>query len=188
MIYGYARVSTNGQAQHGNSLEDQKVLLRDAGAQEIFEDVFTGTKEDRPELKILLETVKEGDVVMVTKLDRLARNAKGGIEIIDMMVDKGCSLHVLNMGLFNDTPTGRLMRTMLLAFAEFERDMIVERTLAGKEIARQREGYREGRKRKEVDFEGNYEKVKKGEMSIDEACKAMGISRRTYFSRKKEIA
>ena len=187
MMYGYARVSTTGQAQHGNSLEDQRVLLTEAGATKVYEDVYTGTKEDRPKLRALLNDLKAGDTIMVTKLDRLARSTKGGIEIIDEIVGKGCTLHILNMGVFNDTPTGRLMRTMFLAFAEFERDMNVERTKAGKEIARQREGYKDGRRRIECDFAPNYDKVVRGEMTIDEACEVMGISRRTYFKRRREL-
>lgn len=188
MIYGYARVSTTNQAKNGNSLEDQRKTLYDAGAKIVFADSYTGTTIHRPHLEELIELLEPGDTVIVTKLDRLARSAKGGIEIIDMVLAKGAQLNVLNMGMFNDTPTGKLTRTIFLAFAEFERDMIIERTTAGKEIAKRKEGWHEGRPKMELpEFRENYEKVKKGEITVDDACGILGISRRTYYNRVFEI-
>ncbi|MCM1220075.1 MAG: recombinase family protein [Lachnospiraceae bacterium] len=145
MIYGYARVSTKGQAKDGNSLEAQEAALREAGAVEVYTDAFTGTKAHRPELDKLMEAMQAGDTLKVTKLDRIARSATQGIELIQSLLDKGITVHVLNMGLMDDTPTGRLLRTVMLAFAQFERDMIVERTQEGKAIAKQKEGFTEGR-------------------------------------------
>ena len=145
MVYGYCRVSTKGQAKDGNSIEAQEAAVREAGAEEIYADAFTGTKKHRPQLDKLLKVIQNGDKVVVTKLDRIARSATQGIALIDMMLDKGVTVHILNMGIMDNTPTGRLIRTIMLAFAEFERDMIVERTQSGKEIARTKEGYREGR-------------------------------------------
>ena len=83
MIYGYARVSTHGQAKDGNSLEAQSQELKRAGADEIFSDAFTGTKTDRPELDRLMVQMQDGDTIIVTKLDRIARNLKQGVELID---------------------------------------------------------------------------------------------------------
>ena len=148
MIYGYARVSTKGQAKDGNSLEAQEKALRDAGAMEIYTDAFTGTKTHRPELDKLLSVMVDGDTMVVTKLDRIARSVSQGSDLIQMLLNKGISVRILNMGLMDNTPTGRLIRNVMLAFAEFERDMIVERTSEGKAIARQEKGYREGRPRK----------------------------------------
>ena len=145
MIYGYARVSTKGQAKDGNSLEYQEEELRKAGATKIYQESFTGTKTSRPMLDKLLKQLDDGDTVVVTKLDRIARNAKGGLELIDIILDKGCSIRILNMGMFDNSPTGKLMRTVMLAFAEFERDMIVQRTQEGKAIAKQNKDFREGR-------------------------------------------
>ena len=82
MIYGYARVSTKGQAKDGNSLEAQENALRSAGAIEIYSDAFTGTKSHRPELDKLMVVMKSGDTLVVTKLDRIARSATQGIELI----------------------------------------------------------------------------------------------------------
>ena len=146
MIYGYARVSTKGQATDGNSLESQSEELKAAGATEIFSDTYTGTTTDRPELKRLLSDLKEGDSVIVTKLDRIARTAKQGLELVDRLNGMGVSVRILNMGgTIDGSPIGKLMRTMLFAFAEFERDLIVERTQEGKRIARQQPSFREGR-------------------------------------------
>lgn len=131
MIYGYARVSTKGQAKDGNSLEAQETALREAGAAEVYADAFTGTKAHRPQLDKLMEVLQPGDKLVVTKLDRVARSTIQGIELIQTLLDKGVAVHILNMGLLDDTPTGRLIRTVLLAFAQFERDMIVERTQEG---------------------------------------------------------
>ena len=145
MIYGYARVSTKTQASDGNSLEAQEAALIAAGAEIIYSDAFTGTKNHRPELDRLMESIRPKDTLIVTKLDRIARKTIQGIELITGLLDQDIKVHILNMGLMDNTPTGRLIRTILLAFAEFERDMIIERTQEGKAVARKQSGFREGR-------------------------------------------
>lgn len=187
MTYGYSRVSTKGQDRYGNSKEVQETALREAGATKVFYDSFTGTKKHRPALDEMLATLSAGDTVIVTKLDRIARNAKDGIEIIDGLIEKGCSVRILNMGMFDNTPTGKLMRTMMLAFAEFERDMIVQRTQEGKAIARQREDFREGRPALKVDFQKIFAE-EKGGASIADLCEKYGISRASYYRYKKGVA
>jgi DNA invertase Pin-like site-specific DNA recombinase len=147
MVYGYCRVSTQMQAKDGNSLEVQEQLLKENGAEEIYSDAFTGTKAHRPELDKLLAVLQTGDKLVVTKLDRIARSASQGIELVQTLLDKGITVHVLNMGLLDNTPTGKLIRNIMLAFAEFERDMIIERTQEGKAIARRQPDFREGRPR-----------------------------------------
>jgi len=148
MVYGYARVSTKGQAKDGNSLEAQENLLKEAGAEIVYKDAFTGTKADRPELNKLLNKLQPGDKLIVTKLDRIARSAQQGIEIIDKLAEKGVTVHILNIGIIDKSPTGKLIRTIFLGFAEFERDMIVERTQEGKAIAKQKPDFKEGRPKK----------------------------------------
>lgn len=147
MVYGYCRVSTNMQAKDGNSLEAQEKLLRKNGAEEIYSDAFTGTKSHRPELDKLLDKLEQGDKLVITKLDRIARSVSQGTEIIQALLDNGITVHVLNMGLMDNTPTGKLIRNIMLAFAEFERDMIIERTQEGKAIAKKQPDFREGRPR-----------------------------------------
>lgn len=136
MIYGYARVSTVKQMKNGNSIEEQEAALRAAGAERIVTDSYTGTKIDRPNFTALLNELKAGDKLIVTKLDRFARTAVDGGAIVRDLHERGVVIHILNMGIADNTPMGKLMVTMLLAFAEFERDMIVERTQGGKAIAR----------------------------------------------------
>ena len=189
MIYGYARVSTKGQAKDGNSLEAQEKQLRDNGAQTIFRESFTGTKKHRPELDKLMNTLQEGDTLVVTKLDRIARSTVHGISIVEELLSKGVTIHILNMGKFDNSPSGKLMRTIFFAFAEFERDMIVERTNEGKEICRENNPeWREGRKAVETpDFQKFLEKQKRGEMSVAECCEVLKISRRTWYNRVAEV-
>lgn len=148
MIYGYGRVSTINQGKNGNSLQEQENRLREAGAQEIVLDVFTGTKIDRPEFAKLLSRLQSGDKLIVTKLDRFARTAVEGGAIVKELHERGVTIQILNMGIADNTPMGRLMVNMLLAFAEFERDMIVERTQAGKAVAREKGVRVDGRPKK----------------------------------------
>ena len=147
MVYGYCRVSTQMQARDGNSLEAQEKLLRENGAKEIYSDTFTGTKAHRPELDRLLDKLQAGDKLIITKLDRIARSESQGAELVQTLLDKGITVHVLNMGLLDNTPTGKLIRNIMLVFAEFERDMIVERTQEGKAIAKRQPDFKEGRPR-----------------------------------------
>ena len=148
MIYGYARVSTRQQGKSGNSLADQEAKLHEAGAEKIISDVFTGTKMERPCFDRLRQEMKDGDTLIVTKLDRLARTAVEGSIVVRELVERGITVHVLNMGRADNSPMGKLMVTMLLAFAEFERDMIVERTQTGKEVARSKGIRVDGRPKK----------------------------------------
>lgn len=186
MVYGYARVSTIGQTK-GNSLEEQERQLKESGAVKIYKDAYTGTKIDRPSLTLLMGEIKEGDTFMVTKLDRIARSVKEGIEFFDSLIERGIKVNVLNIGVMDDTPAGKLIRNVFLSFAEFERDMIVQRTMEGKMIARERPDYREGRPRIEVDLTDYYNRVVRGDMSITEACKELGISRGTWYNRVRAM-
>lgn len=145
MKYGYIRVSTRGQASEGNGLEAQREALKAAGAEKLFEDVMTGKIVDRPAFDEMLENVQHGDEIMVTKLDRFARSVSQASELIGKLLDDGVTVYVLNVGKLDNSPSGKLMRNMLLAFAEFERDLILERTQEGKAIARQKPDYHEGR-------------------------------------------
>ncbi len=148
MVYGYARVSTKGQAKDGNSIEAQIETLSSAGAKEIYKEAFTGTTTKRPELEKLLKKLQKGDTLIVTKLDRIARSASEGSQLIQGLLDKGISVNVLNMGKMDDTATGKLVCHIMFAFAEFERDMIVERTQEGRIIARKNSNFKEGRPKK----------------------------------------
>ena len=190
MIYGYARVSTKKQAKEGNSLEAKEKQLRENGASEIFYDSFTGTKTDRPALNELVGKVQTGDTIMVTKLDRLGRSLSKTTELITELIDKGITVNILNLGVLNNSSMSTLLRNMLLAIAQFERDMIVERTSEGKEMCRELDPeWKDGRKQVEtLDFEKFLKKQKDGEMTVKECCEQLGISRRTWYNRVSEVS
>lgn len=189
MIYGYIRVSTVKQANEGNSLEGQTKLLLENGVlkENIYQDAYTGTKADRPQFNKLLNELKEGDTLVVTKLDRFARSMIEGSKIVNDLIEKGVKVNVLNIGLMDNTPASKLIRNIFFSFAEFERDMIVERTLEGKQI------------KMETDVDatlGRPKKFKKAQRdmalqllekhSYNEVANMTGISRRTLIRYKKE--
>lgn len=184
-VYGYARVSSRGQATDGNGLEVQVRQLRDAGCGEVVSEAFTGTKMERPELSKLLGRLAAGDTFVVTKLDRIARTSQGGCELVRDLMERGVTVRVLNMGTIEDTPIGRMMLTVMFAMAEFERDMIVQRMSEGKAAARASDpGYREGRPRADVDA-GRFGELlsaqRRGEVSVSAACSELGIGRSTWY-------
>ena len=186
MIYGYARVSTTGQAKDGNSLADQRKQLLAAGASVIIEEHYSGSTTERPEFKKLIDKLHAGDVLTVTKLDRFARTAFHGVQLIQSLIAKGIAVNVLNMGVMDNRPTNKLVMTMMLAFAEFERDMIMERTREGKRIAKQHTDFKEGRPRinkSQTDFAL---KLIDSGMSYKMVSERTGISKSTLLRRKKE--
>jgi len=139
-MIGYARVSTVGQ-----KLDIQIENLGKAGAQKIFKENISGAKQHRPQITEMLNYVREGDTVVVTKLDRIARSTKHLLQIVDELKNKGVTFKVLNIDLDTSTPTGKLMLTMLGAIATFEREMMLERQAEG--IAKAKEaGKYKGRK------------------------------------------
>ncbi|MEK4031364.1 recombinase family protein [Pseudobacillus sp. FSL P4-0506] len=182
MKYGYARVSTIRQ-----DLELQMQALEKEGCDKIFSEKFTGTKADRPQFRELLTLLEKGDTLVVTKLDRFARSTVDAIQTVRELFEKGVKVHILNMGLVEDTPTGRLVFNVMSAFAEFERDMIVERTQEGKAIAKQREGFREGRPKKysKKQLEHALDLLKLH--SYKEVEEITGISKSTLIRAKKKV-
>lgn len=186
MIYGYARVSSDGQDRYGNSKQGQTEALKAAGCERVYYEHYTGTKMDRPEFTKLMGELKAGDTLKVTKLDRFARTAAEGATKIKELMTRGVKVHILNMGLIENTPTGKLMMQILLAFAEFERDNIMERLNEGKAIAKSNNPqWREGRKSIEVDetaFCKFLEKQKRNEITVAECCQRLGISRSTWYN------
>ena len=122
--------------------------MKGEGCETIIEEQYTGTTTERPKFSELVDKLQRGDTLVVTKLDRFARTAADGSKLVKSLLHRGVKVHILNMGLIDDTPTGRLIANILLSFAEFERDMIVERTQAGKAIARTKAGFHEGRPKK----------------------------------------
>ena len=148
MIIGYSRVSKGG-APHG---DDQNAALqlaafREAGIERVFSEKASGGRWDRPELHAMIEQLREGDVVVVWKLDRLSRSLKDLLALIERIDAAGAGFRSLTEAIDTTTPAGRMVMQMIGAFAEFERAMIRERTRAGLDAARA-EGRVGGRRRK----------------------------------------
>lgn len=133
MILGYARVSTKEQ-----NLDGQHDALRAAGAERIFADTITGTARSRPELDRMLKELRAGDVVVVTKYDRLARSLKDLLEIVDQIQAQGAGFQSIGEDIDTTSPAGRLVFHVFASIAQFERERIVERTIEGLAAARNR--------------------------------------------------
>lgn len=185
VIYGYSRVSSVSQ-----SLDSQVQTLKTYGCEKIFREKVSGRTLQRPQFQKLLETVAQGDMIVVTKLDRFARSTKDALSTIDILDHKGVSLVVLNMGgdvVNTSTPIGKLMITVLAGIAEFEADMIKERQLEGIATARERGVYKGRPKTYSIAHKGlQYalnllENRTQNKMTVDEISVITNISRSTLY-------
>ena len=186
MIYGYARVSTTGQAHDGNSLEAQVNALQEAGAEKIFSDVFSGRTTKRPELDKLLRVIQADDTLIITRLDRIVRSLIQGVQLLENLSDRGIIVEVLNLGTIDNSPTGKLIRNIMLSFSEFEHDMIIQRTQEGKAIARQNPNFRDGRPKKFKREQINHALELLETHSYKQVEKMTGISTTTIYRAKLE--
>ena len=132
-IFGYARVSTESQ-----NLDRQLDVLQKYGVDIIYNEKMTGTKKERPELSKMLERMTEGDVVVIEALSRLGRSTKDLIELTELFASKGVHLVSLKESIDTNSPTGKLLFTLMSAIAQFERDTIADRTREGLQSARAR--------------------------------------------------
>lgn len=184
-IYGYARVSTSSQ-----NLEEQIAQLVDAGVdlKNIYSEKFTGTTTHRPIFDLLLNTISNGDILVITKLDRFARNTREALNSIEPLLNQNISIKVLNLGTIENTPMGKMIVRTLLSVAEMERDMIVERTQAGKEYSKKHNpNFTEGRPRRKIGPHemAIYEYYQNH--SIKETVSAFNTSKATLFRIKQQI-
>ncbi|MFA0141594.1 integrase [Vibrio splendidus] len=166
-IVGYARVSTTGQ-----SLEAQLHALTDCCI--VFQEKESGAKAEREELNRMLEYVREGDTVKITKLCRLARNTKHLLEVVESLDAKKVSLQVLNLGIDTASPTGRLMVTLIGAIATFERQLLLERQAEGIALAKQKGKYK-GRKPTARAKQAQVRELLAGGMSKSQVAKELDI-------------
>jgi DNA invertase Pin-like site-specific DNA recombinase len=176
MPLGYARVS-KGDEQN-NAL--QAKALRAAGCRKLFEEAASGGRWDRPELHRMLDQLREGDTVVVWKLDRLSRSLKDVLHIMERIAEAGAGFRSVTENIDTTTPAGRMMMQMVGSFAEFERAMIRERTSAGLAVARA-EG-RVGGRRKKLDIAKRREiaeSVITGRKSGAEMARLYGVSQPT---------
>lgn len=187
MKYGYARVSTHWQASDGNSLEAQIESLNAAGADKIYMDEYSGRTTKRPQLDELLSVISSGDELIVTKLDRMARSVIEGSELIKRLQEKKITVNVLNIGCMDNSPTGRLITNIMLSFAEFERDMIIERTQEGKNAAkRNNPDFKDGRPCKFSDEQMELALELLEKHSYKEVSNMTGISKSTLQRAKNK--
>lgn len=186
-VYGYARVSTRDQ-----KVQVQVKDLMDSGVKKenIYAEKYTGTTIKRPVFESLLKKLKRGDTLTVVKLDRLARNTREALELVQRFNDEGITLNILNMGKIDNSPTGRLLFTMFSAFADFERDLIVSRTKEGKEYAKKNNpNFKDGRKPKysKVQIEMAYNLRKTENWTYKKIAKETGISESTLYKEFRKI-
>ncbi|CAA7197636.1 recombinase family protein [Chryseobacterium potabilaquae] len=180
MKIGYARVSTQDQ-----NFELQEDALNKSGCEIIYKEIVSGTKADRPELNKLIEHIRKGDVVIVYKLDRLGRSLKHLLEMVDFFNKKEVGLQSISDSIDTTTPQGRLFFNISASFAEFEKDLIRERTRAGLEAARARG--RKGGRRRGMSKEAEQKAIlvetyyREGKMSVMEIAKEVGISKMTLY-------
>ncbi len=184
MRYGYARVSTVRQQKDGNSLEDQRRRLLAAGAEQIIEDSYTGARLERPGFTQLIDKLQAGDTLIVTKLDRFARTAAEGSMLVKEFVERGVLVNILNIGPVENNITGNLMIMVMLAFAEYERDMIIERTQMGREIARKNGVKVDGRPKKFTPKQLDHAMELLEGHSFNQVVEMTGISRSTLIRQR----
>jgi DNA invertase Pin-like site-specific DNA recombinase len=153
MIFGYARVFTVQQSTNDYAMEDQVTQLEKECCEVIVQEQFTGATTARPKFDELINKLQSGDKLVVNILDQFARNVIEGIAVIRRLFANNAEIHVVNIGLLEDTAMGNFFLTTLLAVAELERIMIIERTQAVKEIARTKAGYKEGRPKKYTEYQ-----------------------------------
>jgi len=177
---GYARVSTLDQ-----NLDLQIATLEKNGCNTIYREKLSGKNDNRPQLKAMLEYVRRGDTVVITKLDRLARSTKDLLNIAEEIEKKGAGLEVININLDTATPTGKLMLTMLGAVATFEREIMLERQREGIEDAKSK-GIYKGRKPITNERLLEAQELIKSGMSVTKAVQEIGIAKRTYYKAIEE--
>jgi DNA invertase Pin-like site-specific DNA recombinase len=180
MKIGYARVSTQDQ-----NLHLQTDALKQAGCEKIFEEKVSGVKQSRPELDRMLEQLRKGDVVMVYKLDRLGRSIKHLLELVEVFKNKEVELISISDNIDTSSIQGRLVFNIFASIAEFERDLIRERTMAGLQAAKKRgriggrpKGLSDKAQRLALVAEALY---KENTLSVNEIAKNLGISKATLY-------
>jgi len=188
MIYGYCRVSSRSQLDNNSlELQEREISQRYEGVV-IYKEQISGIKSHRPVFNEIIGKLKKGDTLVTTRLDRLCRSTKEGLEVIKNLQEREINIHILNMGLIENSPMGDLIITCILAFSQFERSMIVERTSAGKELAKINDDYREGRPKKFTKKQISHALKLLEKHSYKEVGLMTGISKSTLIRAKRQCA
>jgi len=177
MLIGYARVSTRDQKPHL-----QLDALHAAGCKRVFEETVSGAKRDRPELKAALDFMRAGDDLVVWKLDCLARSTRQLLETVEDLERRGIGLKVLTQSINTSNAGGRLIFTVFSAIAEFEREIIRERSRAGLDAARSR-GRKGGRPRalSEKNLKQARALLADPEITVEEVARSLGVGPSTLY-------
>jgi len=178
MKIGYARVSTIEQ-----NLDLQIIDLKQKGCEKIFEEKVSGSKVERPVFENMISNLRKGDILVVWKLDRLGRSLKDLLEIVNDLQEKGIEIISMKENIDTTSTTGKLIFSIFGALAEYEKDLIRERTMAGLNAARAR-GKTGGRKKllNDKDIKILKKLAKDKDISISEICERFKISRKTYYN------
>jgi len=181
MKIGYARISTKDQ-----NLDLQLDALKKEGCKKIYQDTMSGTKAERPELQAMLAHLREGDVIVVWKLDRLGRSLKHLVDLINHIIEKKADLKSLHDPIDTTTAQGRLIFNIFASLAEFERDLIKERTVAGLAAARARGrlgGKPKGLSQRAQAIACAAETLyKEGKLSVGQIIEQLSISKATFYN------
>ena len=182
-VIGYARVSTVGQ-----TLEQQTEALTAAGAGKIFHDVMSGARDDRPGFTECMHYLREGDTLIVWRLDRLGRNMRTIINTLHELTQRGVTVRSLHDGVDTSTSTGRMVAGILMSIAEYERDLVRERTALKLEHAR-KSGRKFGRPAKLTSEQAALaQRMKANGETAATICKTLGIGRTTLYRYLAESA
>ncbi len=184
MIYGYASTPVSGTVS-GLSLEEQIQLIKQRyPSSDIVTEKYENPK-DRPLLKECLSNMYGGDTLVVCKLDRFCGSIKESIALVELALSRNVRINLIDVGMIDNSHTGRVILNLLRAIAEFDKNMIVERTSWGKEIAKSKEGFKEGRPKKfsEKQIDDALEMLK--DKSYKEVEESTGISKSTLIRAKK---
>lgn len=181
MKIGYIRVSTQEQ----NTIR-QEVLMESLGVEEVYIDRMSGKNTERPELKKMMEFVRQGDTVIVESISRFARNTKDLLELIEQLRIKGVAFRSVKESIDTATPAGKFMLTVFAAVAELERNYLLQRQAEGITQAKAAGKYK-GRKPKEIpEFEQVIAKWRRGDVTAASAIKMLGISKSSFYRKSKE--
>lgn len=182
MNIGYSRVSTKDQKE---SLENQKELLKTHGCEAIYGDIASGVKAKRPELEAALKYARKGDTIVVTRLDRLGRTTLDTLRTVQELDERGIRVEALDVNLDTATPAGRLVLNVIASLAQWERDLLIERTKEGLAHARA-QGRTGGRPRIPEDKRKAVLAALSSGMSQKQVAEAFGISRSSIYRIKTE--